>query len=416
MPESVPSKMTLHVSVTRAALQQALDQAVPATGNGGIDVLGSNRAYQWRREPLDVSFAAGRVIARTHVTATVDLPIVSIEVPFDVELSAEPVINANYAFKLQGTDVKVRSDDKRLKVLEQVAGVFERVGAEIDARLRGFTYDVKPLIAQAYDRVQTPLPFSLGDAGGCAELDVLGVEAAPLILADGVEKDFALVVAPSVMIPCAPAAAPAPLPPLENVASVPTGPFTVTVPLVASYAELTRGLGAAFTNGKLFFSKEHPYLYLEKPELYESDGNLVLHLHIGGPVHELGIHALIDGELYLTGHPTIVDNEIALPDLEPTIETSNFLLSLKALTGAERIKTEARRALRVDLTERLAALRAKLSSDLSFRTPAGCLTGNVDGLELADLHPHGSYLRARGIVTARAAATVPCPDPPPDPR
>jgi hypothetical protein len=408
VPESVPSRITLHVSVTGAALRQALDASVPATGEGTVNLLGSERAYHWRRSPLDVSFAGGRVLARTLVTANVDMPIGSIEVGFSVQLSAEPVINTNYEFKLQGTDVKVQSDDRRLRVLDQVAGVFERVGAEIDGRLRGFSYALKPLLEGAYDRVRAPLPFSLGDASGCAELKVLGLEAAPLILADGVEKDFALIVAPSVTIPCAAPSAPEPLPPLENVASVPTGPFTVTIPVVASYGELTRGLSAAFTNGKLFFSKEHPYLYLEKPELYESDGALVLHLHIGGPVHELGIHALIDGELYLTGHPSIVDNEITLPDLEPTIETSNFLLSLKALTGAERIKTEARRALRVDLTERLAAVRAKLSSDLTFRTPMGCVAGYVDQLELAELHPHGAYLRAHGIVTARASASMPC--------
>jgi len=415
VPESVPSRISLHASVTAAGLRQALDAAVPATGDGSVSLLAGDRAYHWRREPLDVSFAGGRVIARTRVAVTIEMPITNLETAFTVASSAEPVINTSYAFKLQGTEVKVESDDRRLKVLDQVAGVFERVGGEIDAKLKTFSYDLKPLLEEAYDRVRAPLPFSVGDATGCAELRVLGVEAAPLILADGVEKDFALIVAPSVTIPCAPAAEPEPLPPLENVASVPTGPFTVTVPLVASYGELTRGLGAAFTDGKLFFSKEHPYLYLEKPEIYESDGSLVLHLHIGGPVHELGIHALIDGELYLTGHPTIVDNEIALPDLEPTIETSNFLLSLKALTGADRIKTEARRALRVDLTERLAAVRQKLSSDLSFRTPAGCVTGTVDRLELADLHPHGSYLRAHGIVTARASAAMPCPDPRPDP-
>ncbi len=27
----------------------------------------------------------------------------------------------------------------------------------------------------------------------------------------------------------------------------------------------------------------------------------------------------------MTGHPAVVDNELRVPDLEPTIETSNFL-------------------------------------------------------------------------------------------
>ena len=179
--------------------------------------------------------------------------------------------------------------------------MFERVSGEIDEKLRGFSYDLKPLLEESYERVRKPLPLPMDNATGCAELRVLGVEAAPLILADGIEKDFALVVAPSITIPCTPQAEAEPLPPLENVATVPTGPFTVTVPVVASYAELTRGLGAAFTDGKLFFSNEHPKLYLEKPELYESSGALVLRLHIAGPVHELGIDAEINGDLYLVG-------------------------------------------------------------------------------------------------------------------
>ena len=192
---------------------------------------------------------------------------------------------------------------------------------------------------------------------------------------------------------------------------VPTGPFTVTVPVVASYAELTRGLGAAFTDGKLFFSKEHPKLYLEKPQVYESSGALVLRLHIAGPVHEFGIDADINGDLYLVGHPTLIDNDIQLPDLEPTIETSNFLLSLKAMTDGEHIKAEARKALRVDLTERLQAVRAKLSSELTFGDAKQCFVGNVDKLELTELHAHDSYLRVNVVVTARAAASLPCASP-----
>jgi len=398
-------------------LWASLESVVPMTGQGTFTVLGSERIYRWTRTPLDVSFASGRVVVKTSVASNIDLPVSSVDLAFDVRIAAEPVINTSYTLKLQSTEVSVHSDDRRLKVLDQVAGVFDHVGGELDQKLRGFSYDLKPMLEEAYQRVRKPLPLPMGDAGGCAELRVLGIEAAPLILADGIEKDFALVVAPSVTIPCTPQGPAEPLPPLANVAMVPTGPFTVTIPVVASYAELTRGLGAAFTNGKLFFSTEHPKLYLEKPELYEADGALVLRLHIAGPVHELGIDAEINGDLYLVGHPTLVDNEVRLPDLEPTIETSNFLLSLKAMTDGARIKAEAKKALRLDLTERLQAVRAKLSSDLSFGTAQQCFVGNVDKLELTDLHTHESYLRVNVIVTARAAASLPCstPLPPPAP-
>ena len=35
----------------------------------------------------------------------------------------------------------------------------------------------------------------------------------------------------------------------------------------------------------------------------------------------------------MTGHPSVVDNELRVPDLEPTIETSNFLVKLGAAIG-----------------------------------------------------------------------------------
>jgi hypothetical protein len=410
-----PSRVTAHVSMSGAALRASLEDVVPRTGAGSFTLLGSERPYHWTREPLDVSFAAGRILVKTSVASNVALPISSIDLAFDVRISAEPVINTSYALKLQSTDVSVHSDDRRLKILDQVAGVFDRVSGEIDQQLQAFSYDLKPLLEESYERVRKPLPLPMDNASGCAELRVLGVEAAPLILADGIEKDFALVVAPSITLPCTPQAESEPLPPLANVAMVPTGPFTVTVPVVASYAELTRGLGAAFTNGKLFFSNEHPKLYLEKPELYESSGTLVLRLHIAGPVHEFGIDADINGDLYLVGHPTLIDNEVELPDLEPTIETANFLLSLKAMADGERIKTEARKALRLDLTERLQAVRKKLSSDLTFGSPKECFVGQVDKLELTELHTHESYLRVNVVVTARASASMPCGAPLPEP-
>ena len=41
-----------------------------------------------------------------------------------------------------------------------------------------------------------PIDLPIGDAHGCATLKVLGIEAGPTVVADGLEKDLALVVAP----------------------------------------------------------------------------------------------------------------------------------------------------------------------------------------------------------------------------
>jgi hypothetical protein len=400
--------VTAHLSVTGAALRQSLEDVVPKSGTGSFAILGSDRAYRWTREPLDVSFSSGKVVVKTKVASNIDLPLTSVDLAFDVGIAAEPVVNTSYVFRLQSTDVTVHSDDRRLKIVDLLAGVFQKVGTEIDQKLREFSHDLHPLLEETYNRVKMPLALPMGQAAGCAELRVLGVEAAPLILADGLEKDFSLIVSPTITLPCTPSLDPSPLPPLANVAMVPTGPFVVTIPVAASYDELTHALGAAFTNGKLFFSTEHPKLYLEKPEIYEAAGALVLRLHIAGPVREFGIDADIDGDLYLVGHPSLVDNEIQFPDLEPTIETSNFLLSLKAMTDGPRIKEEARKALRIDLADRLAAVRGKLSSDLTFGSAKECFEAKVDKLELTDLHAHASYLRVNVVVTARASAAIPC--------
>ena len=172
---------------------------------------------------------------------------------------------------------------------------------------------------------------------------------------------------PSITLPCSETPDEVPLlPPLSNVATPNPGPFTVTVPIAASYDELTRAMTLAFADGKLFLSAEYPGVYLEKPEIYEGQGQLVLKLHIAGPVHRLGIDADLDGDLYLVGHPAVVDNELRVPDLEPTIETRNFLLTLKALTDGDRIRDEARAALRLDIGQRIQEARTRLGSGLTF--------------------------------------------------
>ena len=51
---------------------------------------------------------------------------------------------------------------------------------------------------------------------------------------------------------------------------------------------------------------------------------------------------------------------------------------------------------------------SKLSSDLTFGDARQCFVGNVDKLELTDLHAHASYLRVNIVVTARASASMPC--------
>lgn len=405
--DPTPSRVVAHVSVTSAGLKSSLDESVPKKGDGAFALLRTQRKYTWERTPLEVSFSQGRIVLDAHIRSTVDMPVGTLEFPLDVHVVAEPVVSTEYKVKLQSLEVKVTSSDRRLKVADHVAGVFDAIASELTVKLKEFAYDVKPVLEEAYARISKPIELPIGDARGCATLKVLGIEAGPTIVADGLEKDVALVVAPEVTLPCA-SAEPPPLPPFANVAQLQSGPFTVVIPIAARYDELVKAMGMLFTDGKYFFSAEYPKLYLENPELYESQGQIVVKVHVKGPVRKFGINADLDGDLFLSGHLAVVDNELQIPDLESTIETKNFFLSLKAVADGQTIRDQARAALRLDLSERLKGVREKVSSELTFGTPAACFKGALDKIEVLSAHAHGSYLRVYVAVTARAAAMIPC--------
>jgi hypothetical protein len=412
--DPVPSRVVAHISVTSAGLKGAIDDALPKKGDGTLPILHTQRKYTWDRAPVEIGFTQGRVVLDAHVKSTLDMPVSSLDLPFDIHVLAEPVVSTEYKVKLQSLDVKVTSTDRRLKVVDHVAGVFDAISAELTAKLKDFTYDVRPGLEEAYARISKPIDLPIGDAKGCASLKVLGIEAGPTVVADGLEKELALVVAPEVTLPCAAAPAP-PLPPFANVSLVQPGPFTVTIPVAARYDELAHAMGTLFTDGKYFFSAEYPKLFLADPEVYESQGQIVVKVHVQGPVHKLGSDIELNGDLFLSGHLAVVDNELAIPDLESTIETKNFFLSLKALADGDKMRDQARSALRLDLSERLKAVKEKVSSELTFGNASACFKGDLDKIEVVSAHAHGSYLRVYVAVTARAAATMPCRTTPPAP-
>jgi hypothetical protein len=282
------------------------------------------------------------------------------------------------------------------------------VKATLEKQLTDFQYDLHPIIAEAHAKLGKPVDLPLGDAHGCASLKVLGIEAGPTVLADGIEKDLAIVIAPSVLIPC-PDIPGTPLPPLANVATIQPGPFTVNIPVAAKYDELAKAMTLAFTDGKLFFTKEYPQLYLEKPEIYAAKDQLVLKLHMAGVASKLGLDLGMEGDIFFSGHPTVEDNELRIPDLEPTIETSNFFLKLKASLDTGSIRDQARAALRLDIAARLKSVREKLSTDLSVQKDNGCFHPDVQKIEVNGVHVHADYLRVNVAITATAALYMPCP-------
>lgn len=409
LADPTPSRVVLHATVTSAGLKDALEQSFPKTGEGTFPLLGTERRFTWTRDPATLKFNQGRLVLEMHVLANADLPVSSLDIPLDFHIVVEPVITSGYVARLQSAEVDVKSDARLIRFADTAADVLGTIKKQVQAKLDDFSYDLRPLLDEVHARISNPVELPLGDARGCARLKVLGVEAGPTVLADGIEKDLALVIAPSVTIPCSVETTPAVLPPLANVATIQPGPFTVTVPIAAKYEELAKAMTLAFTDGKLFFSKDFPELYMEQPEIYASKDQIILKLHINGPIKKYGIDTTLNGDLYMTGHPVVEDNELKVPDLEPTIETSSFLLGLKAAIDGGSIRDQARAALHLDIGERLRAVKDKLSTDLSFGDGRGCLKAAANKIEVSGVHVHSAYLRVYVAVTGTAAAYLPCP-------
>lgn len=410
LADPAPSRVVMHTAVTSAGLKKALEDSIPTGSEGTFPLLGRERKYTWRRSEIAVKFDRGRLVLGLHVDANADMPIGSLDIPLDFEIAAEPVITTDYTAKLQSLEINVTSQGKLVRAADKVADVLPKIQKAVEQKLVEFNYDLKPLLGESFQRIAKPIDLPLGDAKGCAMLKVLGVEAGPTVLADGLEKDLAMVVAPSVSIPCAESQEAQVLPPLHNVATIQPGPFTVNIPIAARYDELAKAMSLAFTNGKLFFSKEMPEIYLDQPEVYAAKDQLVLKIHIGGPVKKAGLDIDLNGDIFMSGHPVVVDNELRVPDLEPTIETSNFLVKLAAAFKSDDIRDQARAALKLDIGERLKSVKEKLSTDLAFGNGMGCVQAATDKIEVSGVHVHANYLRVYVNVMGRASVYLPCPN------
>lgn len=407
--DPLPAKLVVHLAATSAGLKNALDAKVPQTGEASFELRGP-RPVKWSRSPFTLRFADSRVELKTDLTIDTELPLLGkATIPVSIAVVGEPVITSDWRARLQGARSKVESKDLRLRTMEGMAGVYERAAQVIDQSLEDFSWDLTPQISAAWRKLSSPIPVSVGDASACAVLKVTSIEAGPTVIAGGFEKDVAFVVAPSVSLPCPSEPPSSELPRLSNVATLPSGPFTVEVPIAARYEELAKAMSATFTDGKLFFSKSYPELYLADPEVFATkDDQLVVKLHLAGPIKAAGLSATLDGDLYFAGHPQVVDNELSIPDLEPTIQTTSFLLGLKASLDGQGIRDQARAALKLDLTERFSSVRQRLSTDTPFED-LGCARTSVAKIAVTGVHPHGSYLRVYVSVTAQGAVYLPCP-------
>ncbi|KFA94017.1 hypothetical protein Q664_05495 [Archangium violaceum Cb vi76] len=197
------------------------------------------------------------------------------------------------------------------------------------------------------------------------------------------------------------------MPLLQNVSTLPSGPFKVVIPVAARYEELSKALEASM-KGRLHFSESHPELYMENPQVYPSDDTVVIKMNLGGKASVGSYSVPMQGEIYFAGHPHVIDNQISVPDLEITPGTASELLKLKFALDYKSIRDQARQALRVDISERLAAVKDKMSTEMSFSEDLGCVRGQVLRSEVTGIYPHPNFLRIYVQVDAQLGLYLPC--------
>ncbi|HSP81843.1 MAG TPA: DUF4403 family protein, partial [Myxococcaceae bacterium] len=378
-----PSRIVIHTTVFREALVKKLAESLPRSGEGDVRLFaGKHLHYTWQREPVSLKFDRGRIVVGVPIQGRFNM-LGERQLPIDITIAAEPVITADFQALLQSTEVEVKVDGPMDAVNR---GIEAKLRETLTLKLEEFRLDVRPLLTRAFARLARPIELPLGDQVACAELKLVSLEAAPTVLADGLEKDLAAVVLPSVTLPCVSKASPdaglastepvddpdaglpstelppdasdvglpstepvddpdaglasAELPPdasvepepeqvelplLANVSTLPSGPFKVVIPIAARYEELSRALEGSM-KGRLHFSSSHPELYLEEPAVYPSDDTVVIRMKLGGNANVGGYAVPVGGDIYFSGHPRVLDNQLTVPDLEITPGTASELV------------------------------------------------------------------------------------------
>jgi hypothetical protein len=408
--ETPPSRVPVHVRLANAALRESLEATLPPSGEATYEVLRVPTKVTWVRKGASVRTESGRLVVGLDFEATVSVALGTVVVPFGVDVAAEPVLTAEYAFLLARPAVTLRSSDARLRFADAVGGAYARIEGLLREKIEAFRYDLAPMLDDATRPLRDPMRFAMGAGEGCAQADVLAVEAGPTLYVDGLEKDFVFTVAPKLTVPCAAHARATKLPPLTNVASPMTGVFQLRIDGAARYDELEKAATVLFTDGRYAFSSKHPRLYLERPEFYASKGALVFKVHLGGEASTFGVP--LDGDIFLTGKPSLRGGVLAFDDLEPTVETSNLFLQLGAASDGERLRDEARRALTLDVATRARPFLDDLEKRAAVRHGAVCTKLRLDRFDVAGVDVFDHYARLATTLTGQLRVEAPCTDRP----
>src|SRR5438270_318602 len=77
--DPTPSRVVVHATIASSALRQALETQLPAMGEGTVPLMGRDRKFSWKRDPVVLRFDRGRIGVDVHLVATLEMPVSRIE-------------------------------------------------------------------------------------------------------------------------------------------------------------------------------------------------------------------------------------------------------------------------------------------------------------------------------------------------
>ena len=250
------------------------------------------------------------------------------------------------------------------------------VAAAIDAKVRERS-KAKQRAHKVWSRLQQPI--ELGPDRWLA-LNPTDVQVGPFG-SDGqaIETSVKLILKPTIHRSSTPAAVDRPLPPLRLAPTSLDG-FHLALPIVAEYAAINRRIQQRLVGQEFSMSIGEP-VTIRSAQLYGSGDKLIVELAVTGGMN---------GNLYATGKPFYdrAARTLRFDHLDYTLDTKNVVARMADSLFRETLLARIESETRIDLSERIDALRERLSSLLTREIEPGLwLEATVSDVNALGIYP-----------------------------
>jgi hypothetical protein len=374
------SVVFVHDELPLAGLNDAIGRAVPPEVSGTrranvANVADVDVAYHLTRRPIALGGGPGGPEIEVALAGNVSAQSLFVhcqanDVTVSFHAGARPALRPSGDVGFERLDWRpsvhgnLRCDGLAVPLDSVIDAVVRTLADALAKAARSVDLPTAPFVRQALDELRAPRTFPL-DANDpksivCLDLAPDAIVLAPLAAQGGaVALKLGAEVAPRVVLgPCPASGAPTgdPSPAIAKNVALPDH-FAVAIDVAVPYADLAPLVAPAVV-GHRFGDEDHG-VTVDAIELADSNGRALAHLTA---------HGTVDGDVYLWGTPTVVQENgrffVTVPDVQVAVESRSVLerMGLSAWQAAGGDLTSAvRDHLKLDVTDRIAQARAALT-------------------------------------------------------